>query len=95
MVGVTLKSRRITLPRCHTLLGEMANMTTIVARAWDHAHLLWWWVQHGQWGCYSSRHDILMWRWTNSQLMMMVLRWVAMWSTHHPILVWSTARGGC
>jgi hypothetical protein len=50
MVGVTLQSRRVTLPRCHTLLGEIANVTTIVACAWDHTHLLWWWVQHGRWG---------------------------------------------
>jgi hypothetical protein len=37
MVGMTLKSRHINLPQCRTLLGEMTNMTTIVACAWNHA----------------------------------------------------------
>jgi hypothetical protein len=96
MVGMTLKSRCITPPRCHTLLGEMANMTTIVACAWNHAPLLWWWwVQHGRWGCRSSRNNILMRWWIDSQLMMMLQRWVVMWSTHHLVLVRSTGRRGC
>jgi hypothetical protein len=74
----------------------MTTLTTVVAGAGDHALLLRrWWVQHSRWGRRSFRNDILMWRWTDSQLMMLLLRWVVMWSTHHPILVRSTARGGC
>jgi hypothetical protein len=29
-----------------------------------------------------------------SQLMMMMMQWVVMWSTHHPVLVGSTTRWG-
>jgi hypothetical protein len=36
-----------------------------------------------------------MWLWTSSQLMMVLLQWVVMWSTYHPVLVRSTAQGGC
>jgi hypothetical protein len=28
-------------------------------------------------------------------MMMMMMRWVVMWSTYHPILMGSTARWGC
>jgi hypothetical protein len=35
-------------------------------------------------------------RWRGSQLMMMMMmRWVVMWSTYHAILVRSTASYGC
>jgi hypothetical protein len=33
-------------------------------------------------------------QWTDSQLMMLLLWWVAMWSTHHPVLVRSIVRRG-
>jgi hypothetical protein len=32
-------------------------------------------------------HNVLMWWWTGSQLMMMLLGWVVMWSTYHLIFV--------
>jgi hypothetical protein len=40
MVGLILRSRHITLPWCHTLLGKMTNMTTVVAGAKNYTHLL-------------------------------------------------------
>jgi hypothetical protein len=33
--------------------------------------------------------------WTGSQLMLMLLQWVVMWSTHHMVVVRSTNRWGC
>jgi hypothetical protein len=40
MVGMTLRTRCINLPRCHTLFGEMTDMTTVVAGMENCAHLL-------------------------------------------------------
>jgi hypothetical protein len=91
---MTLRMRHINRPQCHTLFGEMTNLTTIVAGAGHSAHLLWRWAWHGRWGHHSSRHDILMLRWTGSQVMMLRL-WVVMWSTYDPILVRSTVRWEC
>jgi hypothetical protein len=34
-------------------------------------------------------------QWTGSQLMIMLLRWVVMWSTYHLVLVRSAASWGC
>jgi hypothetical protein len=34
-------------------------------------------------------------RWTGSQLIVMLLRWVVMWSAYHAVLVRSTASLGC
>jgi hypothetical protein len=42
MAGMMLKSRRINLSWCRTFLGEMTTLTTVVAGAGDHAHLLQW-----------------------------------------------------
>jgi hypothetical protein len=92
---MTLKSRRINLSSCRTFLGKMTTLTTVVAGAGDHAHLLQWWGQHGRWGCHISRYDIRMRWWTSSQLMMVLLWSVVMWSTYHPVLVRSTASWGC
>jgi hypothetical protein len=50
VAGMNLKSRRINLSWCRTFLGKMTTLTTIVAGAGDHAHLLQWWGQHGWWG---------------------------------------------
>jgi hypothetical protein len=87
MVGMTLGMRRFNLPQCRTLFGKMTNMTIVVAGAGNYVHLLW------RWGCHSFRHDVLMWRWTASQLMMM-LRWVVTWGTHHPVFGRSTTIWG-
>jgi hypothetical protein len=94
MVGMTLRSRCINLPRCHTLLTKMTNMTTIVAGVGNYAQLMWLWAWHSRWGYHSSRHDVLILRWIGSQMMMLRL-WVVTWGTHHPVFGRSTTRGGC
>jgi hypothetical protein len=73
----------------------MTNLTIVVASLWNYAPLLRRCVQHGQWGCHSSRHDNLIRWWIGSQLMMMLLLWVAMWSINHLVLVRSTVEWGC
>jgi hypothetical protein len=95
LVVVAPRTRSKIPPWCSTVSNDVTNLTIIIAGVGHYAHLLLWWVQHGRRGCHSSRYDILIWRWTGSQLMMMLLWWVVMWSTHHPVLVRGTARWGC
>jgi hypothetical protein len=40
IVGMNVKSWRINLPRCHTLLGEMTNMTIVVAGTGSYTQVL-------------------------------------------------------
>jgi hypothetical protein len=92
LVAVAPRTRSRISPWCSTVSNDVTKLTTIVACVGHYAHLLWWWVQHGRWGYHSSRCDVLMLRWTDDQLMMMLLGCVVLWSTNHSVLGSSTLR---
>jgi hypothetical protein len=95
LVAIAPQTRSRIPPWCSTISNDVTNLTTIVVCVGHYTDIPWRWVQHGRWGYHSSRHDALMLQWTYDQLTMMLIWWVVMWSTHHPILVRSTTRWGC
>jgi hypothetical protein len=95
LVAVAPWMRSRNMPLSSTVSNDVTNLTTIVACVGHYAHLLWQWVQHSRWGYHSSRRDVQMLWYTNDRRMMMLLGWVVLWSTNHPVLGRSTPGWGC
>jgi hypothetical protein len=96
MVEMSLRARGSDMLRCHTLPGEMGNMTTIVAGLGTPYCIMLWQtgMWHNWWRCQGSQCCMIMLWSTGSPMLMLLLRWLVMWGVHHPVFGRSSTRWG-